>query len=190
MIFLGKSKNNIICPQCQTLLKKNQRKKHKKQQHCVCFSAVTVHIEMYSPGSYRRIHGQRGPACKPGHTPRGRERPYPGWPLGSLGWTYPDFQQNSPETLFYYKAKGRKRFDFIVLFILVKLTKTAGHWQNLLFAKSVVFFDDFLILQFFNTAYKSTCKHQTDKPCILCNSRKREQEWLRDAALQSRQTWI
>lgn len=103
---------------------------------------------MYSPGSYRRIHGQRGPACKPGHTPHGRERPYPGWPLGSLGWTYHDFQQSSPETLFYYKAKGRKRFNFIVLFTLVKLTKTAGHWQNLLFAKSVVFFDDFSFCNF------------------------------------------
>ena len=102
---------------------------------------------MYSPGSYRRIRGQRGPACKPGHTLRGRERPYPGWPLGTLGWTCHDFRQNSPEILFYYKAKGRKRFDFTVLFVL-KLTKTAGHWQNLLFTKSVVFFYDFSFCNF------------------------------------------
>lgn len=143
---------------------------------------------MYSPGSYRRIHGQRDPACKPGHMPRGRERPYPGWPLGSLGWMYHDFQQNSPETLFYYKAKGRKRFDFIVLLILVKLTKIAGHWRNLLFTKSVVFFDDF-----------SFCNFSTLLTNLHVNTRQTNRVFsaipgkgskIRDPALQSRQTWI
>lgn len=112
----------------------------------VFFSAVTVPTEMYSPGSYRRIHGQRGPACKPGHMLRGRERPCPGWPLGTLGWTCHDFRQNSPEIRFYYKARGRKRLDFTVLFIL-KL-KIADHWQNLLFTKTVAFFDDFSFCNF------------------------------------------
>lgn len=107
------------------------------------FSAVIVHTAMYSPGSYRRIHGQKGPACKPGHTPRDRERPYPGWLLGTHGWTCHDFQQNSPEIQFYYKAKGRKGLEITVLFI-PKLTwmKIIIHkvhdfltWMKLLFIK-------------------------------------------------------
>lgn len=99
-------------------------------------------MEKYSPGSYRRIHGQKGPACKPGRMPRGRERPYPGWPLGSLGWKCHDCPQNSPEILFYYKATGRKRLDFTVLFIS-ETHINSSHWQNLLFTKSVVFFYHF-----------------------------------------------
>lgn len=126
-------------------------KKKSKEEAALCiFSALIVHTEKYSPGSYRRIHGQRGPACKPGHTPRGRERPYPGWPLGSLGWKCHDFPQNSPETLFYYKATGRKRLDFTVLFIW-KLTKIAvigkTYYSRVLWFSFLIFlFGDFSAL--------------------------------------------
>lgn len=104
-------------------------------------------MEKYSPGSYRRIHGQRGPACKPEHMPRGRERPYPGWLLGSLGWKCHDFPQNSPEIRFYYKAIERKRLDFTVLFIPPN-SRNSSHWQNILFTKSVVFFYHFSLGNF------------------------------------------
>lgn len=80
MIFLGNSKNNIIRPKCQAPLKKKKIKGRSTRSNSIVlfFPAVIVHMEKYSPGSYRRIHGQKGPACKPGRMPRGRERPYPG----------------------------------------------------------------------------------------------------------------
>lgn len=132
-------------------LKNKTNKKFKgrsvRKSSILDFSAVNVHIEMYSPGSCRRIHAQRGPACTPGHMLRGRERPYPGWLHGSLEWTCHDCRQNSPEILFYYKAKGRKRLDVYCL-IDPETHISSRSLTKPIICKSVVFVYDFSFCNF------------------------------------------